>query len=294
MDAIVRLPEGARRGLRLPVVLAVIAIGSVPALAQAQADDWQWSLTPYVWLPTIDGHLQHEIPPDGGGGPEISVGPTDWLDLVNFALMLSASATRAQFGLFTDLVYLDMGGDNDGRVVSIDTAIAGPGGIIEIPVGADLNVATEFELEGLQWMLAAGYAFADTETGTHYVIAGVRMLSIDVTTNWNLNGSISGPGGETLLDAQGGADRSSDLFDGIVGLKGRFGTGEDGWSVPYSVDVGAGDSDLVWNATVSLAYGFGWGELIFGYRHLFYDEGPNGTLQDFSLGGPGFGANFRF
>ena len=196
--------------------------------------------------------------------------------------------------MFTDFVYLDMGGDNDGRVVSVEGAIAGSGGVIEIPVSADLNLATEFELDGLQWMLGAGYAFADSTAGTHHVFAGFRLMSVDVSTAWSLTGEIIGPGGETLLDRQGSIDKSVDLWDAIVGLKGNFAMGEGGWNVPYSLDVGTGDSDLVWNATVSLAYQFGWGDLLFGYRHLEYDEGPGGTLQGFSLSGPGFGASFHF
>lgn len=283
------------RGVAVAATAALALGGASAANAQSAADEWQWNLTPYLWLPTIDGQVQHDVPPGGGGGPRVSVGPTDWLDFLNFGLLFSGSATKDRIGFFTDFLYLDMSGDNDGRVVSVDGVISGPGGVIEIPVGADLNVATEVELDGLQWMLAAGYAFAKSEAGTHHVIAGFRLLSVDITTGWSLTGEITAPGGGTALDAQGGAGKSVELWDGIVGLKGRFGgAGEGSWSVPYSLDVGAGDSDLVWNATVSLAYAFGWGDLVFGYRHLEYDEGPGGVLQDFSFSGPGVGANFRF
>jgi hypothetical protein len=238
--------------------------------------------------------VKYDVPPDGGGGPDVSVGPTDWLELLNFAALISASATKDRVGVFTDFVYLNMGADNDGRVVSVETEISGPGGRIHIPVGADLNLATEFELDGLQLMLGAGFAFADSEAGRHHVFAGFRYLGVDVTTNWRLTGAVTGPGGETLLDEQGGIEKSVELWDGIVGLKGHFELGEGGWSMPYSLDVGTGDSDLVWNASLSLAYRYGWGDLVFGYRHLEYDEGPGGTLQDFSLSGPGFGASFHF
>jgi hypothetical protein len=264
------------------------------AQEQDSSDEWQWNLTPYLWLPTIDGHVKYDVPPDGGGGPDVSVGPTDWLELLNFAALFSGSASKGRFGVFTDFVYLDMGGDNDGRVVSVEGVVGGPGGRVEIPVSADLNLATEFALDGLQWMLGGGYAFADSEAGRHYVFAGVRFIGIDVTTNWRLTGAVTGPGGETVLDSQGSIDKSVDLWDGIVGLKGHFLLGEGRWSMPYSVDIGTGDSDLVWNASLSLARRFGWGDLLFGYRHLEYDEGPGGTLQDFSLSGPGFGATFHF
>jgi hypothetical protein len=276
------------------LVAAVVCGVSAAANAQQSDDEWSWTLTPYVWLPTIDGHVKYDVPPQGGGGPDVSIGPTDWLDLLNFAALFSATASRDRFAVFTDLVYLDMGGDNDGRVVSVEGTIPGPGGNIEIPVSADLNLATEFELDGLQWMLGLGYAFADSGSGTHHVFAGVRLLSVDVSSGWVLTGEITGPGGETLLDQQGSIGKSVDLWDGIVGLKGIVRLGEGAWRAAYSLDAGAGDSDLVWNATLSLAYRFGWGDLLFGYRHLEYDEGPGGVLQDFSLSGPGFGASFHF
>ena len=293
-DRVVSRLNNRPSGCRVAILIAALASGASGAANAQGADEWRWNLTPYVWLPTIDGHVKYDVPPDGGGGPDVSIGPTDWLDLLNFAALVSASAHKGRFAVFTDLVYLDMGGDNDGRVISVEGSIAGPGGVIEIPVGANLNLDTEFELDGLQWMLGAGYAFADSPSGTHHVFAGFRLLSIDVSTAWSLTGEITGPGGETLLDAQGGREKSVDLWDGIVGVKGTFALGEGGWSMPYSLDAGAGDSDLVWNATVSLAYKFGWGDLLFGYRHLEYDEGPGGVLQDFSLSGPGFGASFHF
>jgi hypothetical protein len=30
------------------------------------------------------------------------------------------------------------------------------------------------------------------------------------------------------------------------------------------------------------------------YRHLYYDEGDSGLLEDFTFSGPAFGARFRF
>ena len=276
------------------IIIAVVSGTSGVASAQQSSDEWRWNLAPYVWLPTIDGHVKYDVPPAGGGGPDVSVGPTDWLELLNFAALMSGSATKGRFAIFTDIVYLDMGADNDGRLVSVEGPVSGPGGNIEIPVSADLNINTEFALDGLQWMLGAGYAYADSESGTHHIFAGFRLLSIDVNTDWSLTGDVTGPGGETILDEQGNIGKSVDLWDGIIGFKGNFRMGEGAWSVPYSLDVGAGDSDLVWNVTASLAYRFGWGDLLFGYRHLEYDEGPGGVLQDFSLSGPGFGANFHF
>ena len=67
-----------------------------------------------------------------------------------------------------------------------------------------------------------------------------------------------------------------DLFrrlDAIVGLRGRRNIGGEQWFVTYYADVGAGDSDLTWQANVGAGYAFGWGDVVLAYRYLDYDEG---------------------
>jgi hypothetical protein len=43
-----------------------------------------------------------------------------------------------------------------------------------------------------------------------------------------------------------------------------------------------------------LAYSYQWGDLMLVYRHLYYDRGDDGLMEDFSFSGPAFGARFRF
>lgn len=58
------------------LALACIAVSSA-ALAETSSDEWRFQLTPYLWLPTIDGTLNYDLPPGGGGSPDIEIGPTD-------------------------------------------------------------------------------------------------------------------------------------------------------------------------------------------------------------------------
>jgi hypothetical protein len=64
--------------------------------------------------------------------------------------------------------------------------------------------------------------------------------------------------------------------------------------VPYYVDVGAGDSDLTWQAVLGIAYSFGWGDMGVVWRHLDYDVGSSGPIQDINFSGPAAGATFRW
>ncbi len=272
---------------------AMFAFANAHAQANANTNEWQYSLTPYLWLPVIDGALNYGPPPGGGGNPNVDVGPTDWLDLLNFAVLVSGSARKDDFVMFSDFVYLSMEA-TDSRVTSVDDTISGPGAPGLIPIDASLTVGTKSDLDGISWTLAAGYRIEDTSTSTMDAFAGVRYFGVDVSTRWNLTAEITTPGGSTLLPAQGSVSSDVDLWDAIIGVRGQFDLTSEKWSVPFYLDVGTGQSDLTWQVMAGVSYAFGWGELLILYRHLEYDEGSGDLMQSFSFSGPVVGARFSF
>ena len=272
------------------LIAALLAPGGTRAQAGARSDAWQYTLTPYLWLPTIDGSVNYSLPPGGGGSPNVSVGPTDWLDLLNFAVLVSGSARKEDFVIFTDIVYLSME-TKDSSLTSVDDP--GPG-VLPIPVDVTLSIGTKSELDGLAWTLAAGYRIDDTSTSTMDAFAGVRYFGIDVSTRWNLTADIMTPGGGTALPAEGRVSGDVHLWDAIMGVRGQFDFTSEKLSVPYYVDVGTGQSDLTWQAMAGLSWAFDWGELLVLYRHLEYDQDSGGLLNNFSFSGPLVGARFSF
>lgn len=276
-------------------ILALVFLGaSVAASAQSSSDEWQFNLTPYLWLPTIDGTLNYSPPPGGGGAPDIEVGPTEWLDLLNIGALISGTARKGRYSVYSDFVYLSLTSKNDGRVVSVDDNITVPGVPIPIPVSATLNANTRTDLDGLVWTIAGGFSLQETESSSLDVIAGARYFGTDVSTSWDLTVDITTPGGTVVLPAQGSIASDVDIWDGIIGVRGYSKVGSGNWSVPYYFDVGAGGSDLTWLAMLGLSREYGWGDLVIAYRHLDYDQDANGLLQNFSFSGPGVGARFRF
>jgi len=274
----------------IPIILTlVITFWAGTSFADSDTDEWQFQMTPYLWLPTIDGTLKYDLPQSSGGSPNVEIGPTDWLDLLNIGALVSGTARKGPFSLYSDVVYLSLTSKNDGRIVSV-----GPGSGGAIPIGADLNLDTRTDLDGLLWTFAAGYSLQSTEKTTVDAFAGVRYMGVDVSTKWNLTTAITTPMGDTVLPAAGNIGNDKDLWDGLVGIRGRTKVGNGNWSVPYYFDIGAGSSDLTWNAMLGLSYTYGWGDLVFAYRHLQYDQDSDSLLQDFSFSGPGFGATFRF
>ena len=284
-----------RMRISLVAATAAVILGCVSSSLAATANsDWTYRLTPYLWLPTIDGSLKYALPPGSGGSPEISVGPTDWLELLNAGLLVSGSASKGRFSIYSDLVYLSMTSKNDGRVLSVDDTVTVPGTRIPVPISADLNLNTRTDLDGLSWSIAAGYEVASSQTSSTSVFLGARYFGVDVTSSWDLTADVSVPGAGVVLPAQGSIGQDTDLWDALLGVRGNFKIGDGRWAGLYYLDVGKGDSDLTWNAMAGFSATYGWGDLILAYRHLSYDQAPNKFLQDFSFSGPGFGATFKF
>ena len=62
-------------------------------------------------------------------------------------------------------------------------------------------------------------------------------------------------------------DGSGDWVDAIVGVRRSVRVG-DKWERACSGDMGAGGSEFTWQAMASVGYGFDWGDLKVGWRHL--------------------------
>jgi opacity protein-like surface antigen len=275
---------------RIPTVARLLAAFAVSALAAtaANAQDWKYSLTPYVWLPNINGTLKYPVPPGAGGSPSVESDPGSYLDNLRFAFMITGDMQRGRWSAFTDLIYLHFDSES-GRVREIDFP-----GLPGNRVGAALDAGTDTTLKGLTWSLGAGYALADGPGARFEVLGGLRYLRIDATTDWRLTATITRPGGGASFPASGRVEATENLWDAVVGLRGRAGLGSSPWSLRYYADVGAGSSRLTWQAMLGIDYAFRWGEVVLAYRSLSYDQSDDKLMQDFRFSGPALGATFRF
>jgi hypothetical protein len=264
------------------ISLATVSMVTIAALtappAQA-ADDWSFSLTPYIWLPTVSGQLKFNIPPGDAGSPNVESGPNSYLENLDFALMLAGEARKGRWSLLGDLIYLDFAGSN-GKTMSVNL----PDGSI-VPV---VDAGTTTSLKGALITLAPGYSVYSTPKANMDVFAGVRYLTIQAKADW----SITGPVG--AFPETGSIVQDNDFWDGIIGVRGRTKLGEGRWSVPYYLDVGAGTSYFTWQAILALSYSFSWGDITLAYRYLMYDASADNLLQNFSFSGPALGASFHF
>ena len=79
-------------------------------------------------------------------------------------------------------------------------------------------------------------------------------------------GCISG-----VVNAGCSISTSEDLWDGVIGLRGRLNLGPSQFYIPYYFDIGAGSAAVTWEGVVVLGYGFKWVDIALAYRHLYYD-----------------------
>ena len=135
--------------------------------------------------------------------------------------------------------------------------------------------------------LYGGYQVFRTDRANMDVIAGVRHLSLDADAVL----AISGPLPPSLPSKN--LSSSASIWDGVVGLRGRVELGPN-WFVPYHADVGAGDSELTWQAMAGIGYETSWGELLLVYRHLDWDQGDDKLIQGLSFSDPGMALKYRF
>ncbi|HBX42598.1 MAG TPA: hypothetical protein DEH27_01750 [Deltaproteobacteria bacterium] len=272
--------------------LILLFLVSLPFSANAEnpapADRWTFAVQPYLWLPSISGSLSYSIP-EGGGGPDVDIDTTKILEDLNFALMFTAEARKSRWSLVTDVIYLDLESSGS-QVKSVN--FSGPGGRVTVP--ATLDTGTSVEIKGVEWGLAGAYTVAQGKTSSLDVLLGFRYFGIEAKTDWNLSGTVSGPGPGQSFARSGSITERENLWDGIIGIRGRVGLGSGKWGIPYYFDVGTGSSDLTWQGGAGIQYRFSWIDLSLMYRYLYYDMESGKLLQDVGLGGPAFGVNFRF
>ena len=265
------------------VALAVsLAAGSalVPTAASAQtSDQWQYGAIIYGWLPSIGGKTTFPA----GTGSDIHISDQDILDHLKFTFMGSFEARKGEWGLFTDIIYLSVGGS---KSQTRDVNVGGvplPGGIT-----ADLNL----NLKSTIWTIAGEYRAATTPTASVDVLAGARLADVKQSLGWTFSADLP-------IDHNPGRTGSKDLdvskWDAIVGAKGRIAISDDRqWFVPWYADIGTGQTDLTWQAIGGIGYSFSWGEVIGAWRYMDYKFKSGSPIEKLNFNGPAIGVAFHW
>ena len=217
----------------------------------------------YGWLPSLDGNIKYSLPISGGGSEETESGLGDTLEMV---LMGGYELRKDKYSFMLDAMYLKLSDEQSKEFSFLDNKV-------------NINLGAKEEVETFLLSAYGGYNIIDSESFKMDAIAGLRYLNFGVKLDFSLN------------NFNTGIDKSVDVYDGVIGVRGEYNINEN-WFLPYLVDVGAGDSELTWQASASVGYRFDWGDALLTYRYLHYTE--DAFIQEFDLYGPKIGLNFHF
>jgi len=285
-------------GLKLvAIALCGLAVAS-PAGAQIASNPpspgstpgWSFAITPYAWLPTLSANVEANRPRGGTVGTTIDAGIGDYLTDVNFAMMLGGVARYDRLSVMTDLVYLNA--SLTSSVSHLSSVNPGPGPI-DIPRSQQLGTGTR--MATTIWSLAGGYTVLQGDWGNLDAVAGLRMLAVSSTTNYQLNTDILAPDRTIALSRGGSLNVGKTYFNAIGGVTGRINIPNSKFYLPFYFDAGGGDIPFTWQAYGGIAYrAASWADVSVGYRYLTFQNGGGTGVRNLSLSGAILVANFRF
>ncbi|MFO0827966.1 MAG: hypothetical protein U0572_07420 [Phycisphaerales bacterium] len=232
----------------------------------AAVDEWEFRLTPYLWLSAMRGSASVK-----GLSSDINVTIDDILrnlDDINFAGGAHFEASKDKWTIFGDAMYLSIGGERwypNGVKLGLNFEqglfeVGGAYDVVDIPVGENTDMRFRFE-----------------------PLAGVRVYTlyseltrIDIADHRSRT--------DAWVDVMGGGRAAFSLTKDLD-FYGRF-------------DVGGAPNSLSWNAIVGMNWRFcNWAGLEVGWRWLSIDKtSERGSPFEYDVleYGPFMGVEFRF
>jgi len=273
-----------RKMIFIPLValmtVVLLANGAIAQQSADKANAWEFGVSIYGWFPDISGNAVFS--PEGSDS-EFEIDIEDILENLEMFLMGSLDVRKGAFGVFTDVIYMDVG---DSASSSMDGSI-GQG---QVPTNVTADV--DFEMTSWIWNLLAYYRAIDKNWGALDIVAGTRYLDVEQKVKWDIVENVNTvPVAERTGDIKGSVSN----WDVIFGVRGRFAFGaKKALFMPYYLDMGVGDSDFTWQGVAGLGYAFGWGEIVAAWRHIYYDMPSGAIVGDITFSGPEAGVTFRW
>ena len=232
------------------------------------AEDWNWTLAPYLWA--SDTSLDVYVNDNNIIGGELDF--SDLLDKLDAAFLIHFEGQRGRGGFFLDYIYMSLSDST-----TVPPGVVQPGA--DVDAGIDLGV-----LEAAAFFRPSG-----GENGLD-ILLGVRSIDAE------LDLTITPPDPDPSERLKG----SETFTDGFLGLRYGAPLGEK-WFAILRGDVGSGDTELTW--TASALFGRHFGEngqhnVLFGYRYMaieLEDTSENVTVAtDIVMSGPILGYAHRW
>ncbi|OSP55911.1 outer membrane protein [Pseudoruegeria sp. SK021] len=242
-------------------VAAASACALICGPASAQDSDWVYTVTPYVWVPSLNTNIGTAV-----GEITADSSSRDTLDSLDFAFMGTINAQNGRWSVLADLIYADLSTSKDtpfGRLFE------------EAKVEVQLSAFSGY----------VGYRVLEASQGSIDLLGGFRAYDLDMTLSLSPG---TRPGRKTSL--------TDNWVDPLVGARGAYAF-NDRWSVEAGFDVGGTDRDsnFTWQALATLGYEINehWSARG-GWRYLDIEKSIDGQDVTVELNGPVIGLAYRF
>ncbi len=265
---------------------------TMPSTEAATRSGWIFNIAPYLWLPSINASIRYDLPRTVGGtlSADIVAPPADYLPDLHFAAMLAAEARHDRFSLLSDFMYMSLAmGSGDTFVRSVSLT-----GLAPQPLARSIDLGSSSTLKATIWTLAGGHTIVQGPWGNLDLLAGFRLISMNVSTNFNLALTLTSPSGSGATFGGAGRVSASDtIWNGIAGFRGRIRLADTGLFIPYYFDIGTGGSELTWQIASGLGYQTGWAGVSLLGRYLSFEQRSH-PIRHLDMAGPAVVVNFTF
>ena len=235
---------------RLLLVLATLVLAPLATVCVAQPSEWR--ITPYLWIPGVDGTLGTFGTGSGLAG-RVDVDTSGLSDSLRLGgAMVHATWRSGRWSAFGDWTYANVKADTATPFTTLYSGVdvKVKGNIVEAYGGYELLGARDSHLD-----VFGGIRYYDLELGLGLREAALPGVLLTSDSNW---------------------------VDGVVGV--RWDTRFAGnWEAFASADVGGGGSDVSWQLFGGVGYQFGWGSVVGGWRHLHVDYEKSGFKLDAAI-----------
>ncbi|TYC64662.1 hypothetical protein FMN63_19500 [Stappia sp. BW2] len=241
-----------------PALAADLAVEPTVTPARVVEDRWNFSITPYFWMAGLGGETVT--------GDNITMPFNKVIENLSFALMTSISAEKGRFGVYSDLIYMNLEGSKTTTAT-----------LVRRTIDAKLDAT----IKGFITTNSLGYKIVDTPSSEIAGFGGFRYLWLSTDLDFSL-GNFSAS-----------ASDQGQVIDAVVGLRGETKL-SDRWSVAYYGDVGTGQSDVTWQLFGAIGYEIKNIDLFAGYRYIGWRFDDVADLDALDTYGPVIGARFKF
>lgn len=241
---------------------------------------WHYSVTPYVFLPQINGTFQIPVRGLGINHAPVTINAHEplgsYLPHVNGLGMITAEARKNSAVATFDYMWLNISSQK-----ATVTNVSGPGGTV-----TSINSNAGFRVTANIWTVEAGGTLAHSDRATLEALVGVRSLNINTALNWNFSAPIP------ILPQSGTVAKSGTVTDIVAAVRGKIRLGNR-FFFPYYFDGGFGSASSTMQAAGGVAYEEPWGNFVVMYRALIYNANPVSLNQRLTFNGLAIGATYK-